>query len=119
MGSYRITTWNDDLTSIPRNKELWLQDPLLLEDTDNDLHIRVDVLVPNEITIFWFNSVVDLLCMEETTVHTDHYSDGGHTNDMDDPGSDGDMVNDWRYGQCLDVCGGCSYPISVVCWTLA
>ncbi|KAM0838067.1 hypothetical protein ACQ4PT_061226 [Festuca glaucescens] len=51
MGSFRITVWTDDPASIPKHKELWLQEPLLFDDSDDDLLISADALVPDEVTI--------------------------------------------------------------------
>ncbi|KAM0874405.1 hypothetical protein ACQ4PT_037453 [Festuca glaucescens] len=51
MGSFRITAWTDDPASIPKTKEVWVAEPLLFGDEDDDLLLPVEALIPEEVAL--------------------------------------------------------------------
>ncbi|KAM0881431.1 hypothetical protein ACQ4PT_032986 [Festuca glaucescens] len=88
MGSFRITAWTNDPAAIPKNKKLWLAEPLLFGDEDEDLLLPVDALIPEEVALLEFEVTVHLVRVEGDAAPTGHpLSYGDPDDDPDDDGS--------------------------------
>jgi hypothetical protein len=66
MGRFRITVWTDNPAAIPRARQLWLAEPLLYGDDDDDLLAPLDALVLEEVAFLEFNASVHLVRLEDT-----------------------------------------------------
>ncbi|KAM0874404.1 hypothetical protein ACQ4PT_037453 [Festuca glaucescens] len=65
MGSFRITAWTDDPASIPKTKEVWVAEPLLFGDEDDDLLLPVEALIPEEVALLGHEATVHLMRVED------------------------------------------------------
>ncbi|KAM0822442.1 hypothetical protein ACQ4PT_071482 [Festuca glaucescens] len=65
MGSFRITAWTDDPASIPKTKEIWVAEPLLFGDEDDDLLLPVEALIPEEVALLGHEATVHLMRVED------------------------------------------------------
>ncbi|KAM0846549.1 hypothetical protein ACQ4PT_055601 [Festuca glaucescens] len=66
MGSFRITAWTDDPAALPRTKQLWLVEPLLFGDEDDDMLVPVEALIPEEVSLLEYEATVHLVRIEDT-----------------------------------------------------
>ncbi|KAM0890298.1 hypothetical protein ACQ4PT_027119 [Festuca glaucescens] len=66
MGSFRITAWTDDLVSLPKSKRLWLAEPLVFEEDDDDLLLPVEALIPEEVALLEYEATVHMVKIEDT-----------------------------------------------------
>ncbi|KAM0893982.1 hypothetical protein ACQ4PT_024782 [Festuca glaucescens] len=66
MGSFRITAWTDDLASLPKSKRLWLAEPLVFEEDDDDLLLPVEALIPEEVALLEYEATVHMVKIEDT-----------------------------------------------------
>ncbi|KAM0865652.1 hypothetical protein ACQ4PT_043148 [Festuca glaucescens] len=93
MGSFRITAWTDDVASLPKSKRLWLAEPLLFADDDDDLLLPVEALIPDEVALLDYEATVHVVKVEDSATHPPpggapgHSSGGGRSED-DDSGDD-------------------------------
>ncbi|KAM0905606.1 hypothetical protein ACQ4PT_017280 [Festuca glaucescens] len=65
MGSFRITAWTDDPASIPKTKEIWVAEPLLFGEEDDDLLLPVEALIPEEVALLRHEAIVHLVHVED------------------------------------------------------
>lgn len=90
LGSFRVTAWTNNPAAIPRSKELWLAEPLVFSEEDDDLLLPVEALIPEEVALLEFQAVVHLVRVEDTAASADRSSvGGGHDGGSDSGGDDG------------------------------
>jgi hypothetical protein len=91
MGRFRVTAWTDNLASLPRVRQMWLAEPLLYGEDNDDLLAPPEALVPEEVGFLEFNATVHLVRLEDTMPSIDWPAPGGS---MDDDGSGGGTGGD-------------------------
>ncbi|KAM0887818.1 hypothetical protein ACQ4PT_028763 [Festuca glaucescens] len=65
LGSFRITAWTDDPASIPKIKEIWVAEPLIFGEEDDDLLLPVEALIPEEVALLGHEATVHLVRVED------------------------------------------------------
>ncbi|KAM0830215.1 hypothetical protein ACQ4PT_066343 [Festuca glaucescens] len=83
MGSFRITAWTDNPSSIPLSKELWLAEPLLFDDDDDDLLLPLNALIPEEVALLNYEATVHIICVEDLAARPPSAA-GGSDRERDD-----------------------------------
>ncbi|KAM0920563.1 hypothetical protein ACQ4PT_007399 [Festuca glaucescens] len=78
MGSFRITAWTDDLASLPKTKRLWLAEPLMFEEDDDDLLLPVEALIPEEVALLEYEATVHVVKIEDTAAAARRPPGGDH-----------------------------------------
>ncbi|KAM0829022.1 hypothetical protein ACQ4PT_067147 [Festuca glaucescens] len=64
LGTFCITAWTDNLSGLPRTKQLWLAEPLVFDD--DDLLLPVEALIPEEVALLYYDATVHIVHVEDT-----------------------------------------------------
>ncbi|KAM0868422.1 hypothetical protein ACQ4PT_041336 [Festuca glaucescens] len=101
---FRVHLETDDPAAIPKAKLLWLAEPLLFKDEDDDLLLPVKALILEEVALLEFEAAVHLVRVEDTAASAGWPAPGGH------PG--GDLDRDDSGNGFNDNMGGAPVPFS-------
>ncbi|KAM0889822.1 hypothetical protein ACQ4PT_027452 [Festuca glaucescens] len=84
MGSFCITAWTDDPAVIPKSKKLWLAEPLVFDEDEDDLLLPVEALVLEEVALLEFEATVHIVRVEGEARSAGHSEAGGGRDDGQD-----------------------------------
>ncbi|KAM0901712.1 hypothetical protein ACQ4PT_019792 [Festuca glaucescens] len=94
MGTFYITAWTDDLAGLPRTKQLWLAEPLVFYDDDDDLLLPIEALIPEEVALLDYDTTIHIVRVEDTGGAAGRSFPGGASGRQGNGGGRGPPPND-------------------------
>jgi hypothetical protein len=83
LGRFRVMAWTDNPASLPRSKLMWVEEPLLYGEDDEDLLAPPDAIIPEEVAFLEFTATVHLVRLEDTNPSLDWPTPGADPDDRD------------------------------------